>query len=417
MSFFHKREGDPAPAARGKAIGKPSRRVTKDDISRPTLLPWGTSQSLPIMTSALRDNVRGHKRGKSEPFPPSQYSSRPANDAPHRNKVARIILSALPSSFSLSALSSLAHWASHPQSIKVMIPLDINKPLPVTPKLDQISLCNADVPLVKVTNASPISPNREFGEGGQLYRTIVCGSIGELIGVLHGEPVVFENMNVLEDEVARADYAAKLKDSVQVPEADLESMAPAIDDASLIRPMSACTLLEEACTTRDAPIRRNKQSQLTARSRLAPGDWDINRISMCLTEAGIEHRIEQIDETELDLLEADDSTLFDDSEMGETRPVPDGPVDVVLYVLRNDMDMVTDSLDVDERRFARGSTATVPSRPTRRHIRQRSMEEHFELEMKRKGTVFRDSFAYEDPLLFDGDFVDEPEGLVNVEAD
>jgi hypothetical protein len=67
MVPFMRHEASVRPASGRKNITKPRRRVTKDEISRPSLLPWEGSQSLLRNTSALENVVKAHKRSQSAP--------------------------------------------------------------------------------------------------------------------------------------------------------------------------------------------------------------------------------------------------------------------------------------------------------------------------------------------------------------
>lgn len=127
MSFFLRRDSDPAAANGPRAISKPSRRVTKEDISRPTLIPWGTSQSLPDTTSTIHGAMRGHKRGKSEPLPVSHEGFSQPLGAVHRGRVTRIILSALPSTLNIPLLSPFPRRTVRSGTVQLMIPINTNK--------------------------------------------------------------------------------------------------------------------------------------------------------------------------------------------------------------------------------------------------------------------------------------------------
>lgn len=246
-----------------------------------------------------------------------------------------------------------------------------------------------------MTQASPIAWGDAIGADERSYRVEMCDSIDDLMEHVrnnslcpagdYGSEVVHDHKQA---DNTQQSYAEILRDALPFKHTESCYLEPALDDASCVRPLSTYSALHAAGHNVDdipipKPIGRKR-----ARSSVSSQDTLVDRLSQYLTESGIPHRIER----------------------GEApaRPIPDAPMDSVISALRYDSDLITEALDISEQRFARGSIAPSADQPFRRHIRQRSVEEHFELQMRRKGAFLQDSPAYQGASFFGGDYVDDP---------
>ena len=118
MAFFIKRASSSASVS---GPNKTGRRITKDDISRPTLLPWGGPYSLPANSSTLKDAMKGHKRGKSEPFPARRSGWSSLIGGRLSRGFTKIVLSASPSA--KETPSSVFPEKTGAQSIQIILPI------------------------------------------------------------------------------------------------------------------------------------------------------------------------------------------------------------------------------------------------------------------------------------------------------
>jgi hypothetical protein len=117
MAFLIKRESS---TSGGRNLNKPSRRFTKDDISGPTLLPCGGSQSLPNSTLVLNEAMKGHKRGKSEPFPAGRGGWASLIGGRWSSGITKLVISGVSNSRNTTGSRSSTRLGS--QSIQIIFP-------------------------------------------------------------------------------------------------------------------------------------------------------------------------------------------------------------------------------------------------------------------------------------------------------
>jgi hypothetical protein len=124
MAFLIKRETGAGSTSGGKNLNKSSRRFTKDDISAPTLLPCGESHSLLSSTVTLNEAMKGHKRGKSEPFPAGRGGWASLIGGRWGSGITKLVISGVYNSRSTTDSGVPAQPGS--QSIQIIFP-QVNK--------------------------------------------------------------------------------------------------------------------------------------------------------------------------------------------------------------------------------------------------------------------------------------------------